>query len=1640
MSITAQGNFVNGRFCLGNGPSICSYNPAKDYIEVFRVSECLEHIDEAVHAAHAAFPSWSALTNDVRIEHLQKLAAEFKAREAEIARAISLEMGKIYSESLAEAQNLSARVSLMAQHGIKRVAAEYPAGVPGETRYHAQGTLAVIGPYNFPVHLINAHVIPALITGNTVVVKPSEHCPLSGEIYASCFAAAGLPKGVFNLVQGGVTTSKALIMHPLINGVLFTGSYKTGRAIREMLLDQPHKQLALELGGKNFAVVLKDADLYQALAECINGAFLTTGQRCTATSRLLIAKEVAGQFIESLCRTSAKLTPKDPFDISAIFGPLANRVAFERYNRLVSQVREMPLDHLLEHRNLDGGAFVTPSIYQVRGRHLALPGYFDEEFFGPHLSVEIIDDLDDAIERINYSPYGLSNALFSASKSNFEHLYHETRVGVLNFNRSTNGASGQLPFGGVGKSGNQRAAGIDAVRYTTYPVAINTQAYGESFSSAALLSLLSAEENILHGDIETLAARHRIECSLERHRIKIADAYGACIYVKKTHFDVLKLDHKKLKQLVSENKEDYIFTVALNKSEEQYTQIEEFLAEISLENFAQLFHAIDFNIHSPKNGKMPESENWLNRLYCRQFVPKEKKSAVIDLHRSAGGYLYSIDEDPLIFLDAASQIATVGAGFQASTFRNALDEGRLNYCLAANVETTSENQKYSPVYQQAAQEISDFSELLLEHAWKKLQDVTFCSSGAEANEVAFALCRQYGPGGTRVIAFNGSFHGRTILSLQSTHSPDKRRGFEFKGYEATFIDFPINNHPAIEPLVSDEWIKAWATGAQVVAPQDDEVLKREIASLQELKKEIEKGNICCVIIEPMQSEGGDNYATARFFNGLRALTRGLNVPLVFDEVQTGFCLGGPFYWHSQFNLRNAEGEADGPDCVTLAKKAQLGAVLSAWKNQNKIAPHILQIARGHLQAKEMLAHDPTSLAKQVSAYLQTLQAKFPSLVGNSRVQAYAFAFDMPAKDLAMGVIEQRFYRGFMSYIAGEKTIRFRLNLATRPKDLERLFAGLEASLKLIQAFVEGQKPGATLKYSPPSWINTNTHAPRSYFNKSLPKNMSIEQLSLADFEKLKGEIEALEHAAYEPGRRDSIDKMLQWISAKDSITLAAYQNIAGKKKLCGYAFGGPLEHFEIDGPRQDIMRGKENTFYSANVLVAAEVQGQQLGLKLKEAQLSLVVKAKKSDGSARYDYMTGRNRVGYASVMSRITNAFGAYPVAVHDHQYGSEDAQALYYRINLRAPLLKAYSAPKTNELDWSAGIQAPFGYAPQELVEDIYSGQMNSAVATKLTLSNFVTPDFVRYVELVHHIAPAGLKHAYICSGRDEMVDKAVRSLRVARPQAEVVIGLSHQFFGFCTAAARSLSDQSGKDPTFKFFDWPHIPHPNSDGLKKSCDRLDAVIKQQGAERILAITVELVGEHSGFCLTPEFLKYLGEIRERHNIPLIFAESASAFGRNGKNFFRSECSAIKPNLLLWYTGAQLGHVFADDKYYVDKPLTLISTWDGDEISMRRNYHHILMAMRQISSSQTTYFSQMLQSLQNKIPLRGDGFWQVMSLRDEKTRNHIYDRCYEQGLLLRKGLPNTAVICPPINISKEAIDKGVEILSKVISEVVDNEV
>jgi succinylglutamic semialdehyde dehydrogenase len=452
---------------------IASHDPARPSQEVWRGRVEPGAAEDAVMRARAAFPAWSRLAPEARAEHLRAWAATTKRHAERIAKLITREMGKTLAEARQEASLLADKVDVTLEDRVRARIASYE--VPGAgTRvnrctYRPYGVMAVVGPFNFPAHLPNGHWVPALLAGNTVVFKPSERTPAVGALMAELMAEAGMPGGVFNLAQGRGDVAAGLVAHDEVDGVLFTGSWPVGRRILEANLDRPGRMVALEMGGSNPAIVLDDADLAVAVAECVRCAFLTTGQRCTCTRRVIVHERVADRFMSAFLDAARAITVgAGDAEPAPFMGPLVSREARDAALRFQAERAEGGARVLLEAAAPAGeGWFLTPGVLEVDLFERAT----DREAFAPVVQVSRCRDLDDAVVQANATDFGLAASVFTRSASAVEQAMHGIRAGCVNVNCGTAGASGKLPFGGLGRSGNLRPAGAAMIDACAYPVA-----------------------------------------------------------------------------------------------------------------------------------------------------------------------------------------------------------------------------------------------------------------------------------------------------------------------------------------------------------------------------------------------------------------------------------------------------------------------------------------------------------------------------------------------------------------------------------------------------------------------------------------------------------------------------------------------------------------------------------------------------------------------------------------------------------------------------------------------------------------------------------------------------------------------------------------------------------------------------------------------------------------------------------------------------------------------------------------------------------------------------------------------------------------------------------------------------------------
>ncbi|MBA4138417.1 MAG: succinylglutamate-semialdehyde dehydrogenase [Opitutus sp.] len=445
-----------------------SVNPATGNIVWTGAAASAAEVDGAVAAARVAFPAWSARPLAERMAVLHAFAAQLTAHKDDLARAISAEVGKPHWEALTEVQSMIGKIDLSIEAHVKRCG-EFKSAI-GITRFKPHGVVAVLGPFNFPGHLPNGHIVPALLAGNTVVFKPSELAPGVAEKTVALWRAAGLPDGALQVVQGGRETGAALAAHPDLNGLFFTGSARAGLALNELFARTPEKILALEMGGNNPLIVHRAADRKAAVALTVQSAFLSAGQRCTCARRLIVPSDPEGDaFLVSLIATTRALRVGASTDRPEPFmGPVVSAAAAAQLLRAQRELIERGAEPLVPLLELDAGpAFVAPGILDVT----SIRDRDDEEHFGPLLQVIRVADFEAALCEANATAFGLAAGLISDDRALYERFHREVRAGIINWNQQLTGASSGAPFGGVGRSGNHRPSAYFAADYSSYAVA-----------------------------------------------------------------------------------------------------------------------------------------------------------------------------------------------------------------------------------------------------------------------------------------------------------------------------------------------------------------------------------------------------------------------------------------------------------------------------------------------------------------------------------------------------------------------------------------------------------------------------------------------------------------------------------------------------------------------------------------------------------------------------------------------------------------------------------------------------------------------------------------------------------------------------------------------------------------------------------------------------------------------------------------------------------------------------------------------------------------------------------------------------------------------------------------------------------------
>jgi succinylglutamic semialdehyde dehydrogenase len=453
--------FINGEWGFGDGAGFESVCPATGESVWQGHESTAEQVNAAIANARAAQPKWAATPLSERIAILERYAENLTAKKDNIAYAISRDMGKPLWEARTEVGAMAAKIGHSIRAQAERAGDKDEGALTLTHRPH--GVMAVFGPFNFPGHLPNGHIVPALLAGNSCVFKPSELTPAVAHYLVGAFTEAGLPAGCLNVVQGGRETGQALLNGD-INGVLFTGSATTGTAFHKHFAGRPNIILALEMGGNN-PLIAWDGDTQAAADIAFFSAYISAGQRCSCARRLILPEGQFGDDVLAGIQEKISTVKIGKWDDEVFMGPVVSERAAMQARHFQAHLIKSGGETLVPIK-VDG-AFVHPGLVDMS----AASGVEDEELFGPLLQVYRVKTFDEAIEKANETRFGLAGGLISEDAKLWEQAGLRMRAGILNWNKPTTGAASSLPFGGPGLSGNFRPGAYYAADYCAWPQA-----------------------------------------------------------------------------------------------------------------------------------------------------------------------------------------------------------------------------------------------------------------------------------------------------------------------------------------------------------------------------------------------------------------------------------------------------------------------------------------------------------------------------------------------------------------------------------------------------------------------------------------------------------------------------------------------------------------------------------------------------------------------------------------------------------------------------------------------------------------------------------------------------------------------------------------------------------------------------------------------------------------------------------------------------------------------------------------------------------------------------------------------------------------------------------------------------------------
>lgn len=470
--------FIHNRWTPGEGPLLQSHDPVYGTLLWEGASASVTQTEQAISLAAAASTSWSKIPFSQRAAIVLQFKSLLMNERNALALTISQETGKVFWEAQGEVDSMINKIDIAINaYGVRtgHSSKELSQGICLQVEHRPLGVMGVIGPYNFPAHIPNGQIVPALLAGNAVIFKISELTPKTGHAIARLWLAAGIPENVLVVIIGGAEVAKTLVSDPRVNGILFTGSYSTGAQIHAAMGGAPNRLLALEMGGNNPLIVSTLSHIPAAVLTTLLSAFATSGQRCTCTRRLILIDNPQNKFfLDTLIAASAQISvgaydaSPQPF-ISSVIRPKVAQDLLAEQDKLVARGADSLLPMQLIRQKT---GMLSPGILDVT----EVTHREDREIFGPLLQVIRVPNFESALQEANNTQYGLTAGLLSTSQEEFQQFRHTVRAGVINWNRPTTGASSEAPFGGVGFSGNYRPAGFYMADSCAYPIASLEQA------------------------------------------------------------------------------------------------------------------------------------------------------------------------------------------------------------------------------------------------------------------------------------------------------------------------------------------------------------------------------------------------------------------------------------------------------------------------------------------------------------------------------------------------------------------------------------------------------------------------------------------------------------------------------------------------------------------------------------------------------------------------------------------------------------------------------------------------------------------------------------------------------------------------------------------------------------------------------------------------------------------------------------------------------------------------------------------------------------------------------------------------------------------------------------------------------------